>query len=114
MTFPIPATQGSASNRMTWTTVTDGKAVVRAGTFQLEKSSNLFHPSTTTWCVRIRDLSPDYSSDAVVHLVHVRVDQDCRFPAGEVVRTFRDVFRAEYLFRMARGFARPGIEADVP
>jgi len=101
ITFRLQGIDGSERNMVSWETMVDGKRSVRSGTFTLEESSNLFFPDRTTWCVKIRDISPDYSADAVVHLVNVIVSSDNRFPSTEVVLKGRDAFYTEFLFRRA-------------
>ncbi len=109
--FRFQGTNGSGRNVVTWETVVDGKRTARMGTFTIEKSDNLFFPPTTTWCVKIRDISTDYSADAIIHLVNVRVQADNRVgPVTEAVLKFRDAFYTDFIFRRE---AKKG-QADRP
>ena len=102
ITFRFQGIDGCDRNTATWETVVDGKRTVRTGTFTVEKSANLFFPSTTTWCVKIHGIIPDYPADAVIHLVNVRIGLDNRLPDTEVVLKCRDAFYTEFIFLRPR------------
>ena len=92
------------NKKVEWATRVDGKTASRTGTYDIEASENLFHPSSSTHMVRLhRDPLP--KSEPVssvlkatanpIHLVNVRVGDDNRFPSGTMVLKFRDAYYSE-------------------
>ena len=89
-----------------WTTSVDGKTVTRTGTYDIEASENLFHPTLGTHIIRLHRAplpKGDPASSVLktagepIHLINVRVAEDNRFLSGTRVLKFRDAFYSEFV-----------------